>query len=86
VNRCGAVLLHIAGGRNEFGGDVAPRLVCIELFRQGYHQRIGHDRRAVFQPAQQNHIAPVAGPILSVLWFGQQLAYGPLSLVFRRIE
>ena len=34
-------------------------------------ERIGDDRRAVFQPADEDHIAPIAGPVLAVLRIGR---------------
>ena len=49
-------------------------------------QRIGNNRRPVFELARKNHIAPVTCPVLPVLRIVQQLADDALPLVFGRIE
>ena len=55
-------------------GDVVPGVVLVELLAEIGLQRVGGDERPVFDPAVEDHVPPVAGPVEAVLRVGEQVA------------
>ena len=77
-----AILADVACRRDEVSRDLAPGFVLIEFLGQILGQGVRRDQGSIFRSAIQDHIAPVASPILSKRFVRQQLLDNLFTLGF----
>ena len=81
-----AILAHIAAGGDKVAGNLVPAGILVELIRQVGDHRVSSDAGAIFLCSIKHHVAPVAGPVLTVVRIFKQPLDELLALVVGGIE
>jgi hypothetical protein len=70
----------------KLGGDFVPGPVLVEPVAQVRFKRVGDKVRPFVEGTEQNHVSPIASPVLTVIFVGEQLRDELLTLVVARID